>query len=187
MILIVQSDASADEVEYLALKESVNGVLTYTVSYNTVDSTSAEVSEIIDSKVVLVDNCFGTAELSRAMEVSLTEESGFETIVEIQGKVTGLGLNPFLSGVFEGFARRMHQKMEKQELTIAYSEEVKAAAGTRAQYRLDVYKVSYSGLMVFSVGSSQLDVPYKLTNKLRTELVSEPTEPCSGSTPTVTP
>lgn len=187
LVLFPTGEAVDDRTEYLALKESVNGQPVYTLSYNNADPASAEVSEIVDTENMTVDNCFGTQTITREIEISQSVASRFETLDEMRGSVMGIGPIPFLNGLFEVYARRVHEKVEEQELTVTRREEVTAAPGTRTKWRLDVYKVSFSGLMIFTVGSRRFEAPYKLTDKLRTELVSEPTEPCPGLTPTLTP
>lgn len=181
IILIPLSDTNAERLDYLGLKESVGGRPTFSISFGEIDPASASVSQIVDTETYIVDNCFGTEILKRGIEISSRHASRFEVIDELSGSLKGIFTVQLLNGLFEAYARRVHEKMEEQELVITRKEEVTAAPGTKTQWRLDVYKVSFAGKMIFSVGTRNFEVPYTLSDKLRTELVSVPTEPCPAS------
>jgi hypothetical protein len=186
LLLIPREDSDA-RINYLALKESVDGQPAYTLQHSLANGDDAEVSEVIDSESMVVDNCFGTGTITRQIAISTNEASQFELTEEIRGSIMGVGPIPFLNGLFELYARRVHNKVEERELTITRTEQVTAAPGTRTGWRLETYKVSFTGMMIFTVGSRVLEVPYQLSNRLRTELTSVPADPCPANAPTATP
>lgn len=162
--------------QYQLFKKSINDQIMYTVGINT-EQTAIET--VIDSEIVEVDNCFGTTVISRAFTFS--EEIGRDFQL-LEGGFSFQLPMPF-SGILEANARSAHGQGDSV-ITRARTETLSAGPGTRPQWQMSWYRVSIQGALLLTLNGELIEIPYQLTNELRSDLVSIPSSPCLIDTPT---
>jgi hypothetical protein len=163
--------------EYLFYKveQGTSGQITFTIDPNTA---TTRISEVLDVEEVEVDNCFGTTTITRSF--TFTKEESFQLIIEDeQGSEISFGRLPILGRFLQTEIKHRHQTGEETELKESRTESLSAREETRPRWQLTWYLESISGVLLLSLGSDIYEVPYRITDRLRSDLVSIPSEPCS--------
>ncbi|GIK27196.1 MAG: hypothetical protein DWB44_14875 [Chloroflexi bacterium] len=134
----------------------------------------------MDTEIVEVDNCFGTADISR--EFNFSRESTVRIITDhIQGvRLRSLIELPIIGDILRLEILDRFQREEMQRLVESRTEILSARPGTKPQWQLTWYLETISVGAVMNIGDRHYDFTVKVTDRLRSELKSLAAEPCDS-------
>lgn len=186
---IVQSDNMDTLTSYKAYQD---GEPHYDLQFELSQNHEA-LEEIIDDEVITLDNCFGTEVLARSQSFEQVLEPSFEIGNMVQGAANfgiaalpdiipfqDLLSNSVISSMMESEFVQNYSLSEDDSFTFTREETLQAAPGTMTNYRLTWYRVTVQGTLIMHIGSHNYYIPYTLTNRLRSELISLPPGDCSA-------
>ena len=170
-------------------KATADDAPAYTIDFNFAN-TQIELEELIDTEVIEIDNCFGTAEISRTQTFQEEIISSY-TLGDVAQDVGSNFLNPALEmGIqllqlnpitalllLTDFGTQNNVR-SGDTITITRTENLSAAAGTKPRFQLSWYRVTIQGTMQLNIGGDNYYIPFTLTNRLRSELESLPPGEC---------
>lgn len=144
------------------------------------DEVEDHISEVLDTEIVEVDNCFGTADISR--EFNFSRESTVRIITDhIQGvRLRSLIELPIIGDILRLEILDRFQREEMQRLVESRTEILSARPGTKPQWQLTWYLETISVGAVMNIGDRHYDFTVKVTDRLRSELKSLAAEPCES-------
>lgn len=162
--------------EYLVYKVDTRASLD--VEFD-VDRIVSRITKVIDvNEDVVVDNCFGTETITRT--VSYTQEETTQLLIEDEQRLRlSFGRLPIIGRLIRADIRNRHQTTEGISTTKVHTESLSASPGTRPRWKLRWYYESLDGVMLLRLGDDVFEIPYTVKDRLRSELISIPSVPCS--------
>jgi hypothetical protein len=144
-----------------------------------VDRISSRITKVIDiDEDVIVDNCFGTETITRT--VSYTQEETTQLLIEDEKRLRlSFGRLPVIGRLIRAEIRDRHQTTEGTSTTKVHTESLSASPGTKPRWKLRWYLESLDGVMLLRLGDDVFEIPYTVKDRLRSELISIPSEPCN--------
>ncbi|MBX3081867.1 MAG: hypothetical protein KF716_09565 [Anaerolineae bacterium] len=180
--------------EYFGVKESADGQNLYTTE---VKVTNESFDTLIDSYVVDIKNCFASTILEEERNVSKTETSSLMTGATLEWKGVPIEFSmlsgiPFLKSVVDNTVRaflvtRKSERNEGESITYSTVHRMRANPHSWTRYQINIYLVSIQGIVTIRVGNRLIEVPFQITQRIRSEAVSIPDGVCSSLTPSATP
>lgn len=132
---------------------------------------------VIDSEEVEVDNCYGTTEITR--KFTFEKQESFKATYSTTSRAADVRIgSAYIAALLNQRLTQAFGEITLDQLTSSRTEELAAAVGTRPRWRMEWYLVSVNGIARVTVGDYHYDIPYTRTDRLRSQLVSIPSEPC---------
>jgi hypothetical protein len=173
--IIVVRVANDNEYLFYKVEQGTNGQITFTIDPNTA---TTRISEVLDVEEVEVDNCFGSTTITRSFTFS--QEAATHLVFEEESAAgIALGQLPVLGRFLQGEIRHRHQNGEETRFEESRTESLSASPKSKPRWELTWYLESISGVLILSLGNDVYEVPYRITDRLRSDLVSVPSESCS--------
>lgn len=196
MQLWLLPDAESETFRIHKATDNANAL--YQITFAPTDRAES-VAEEIDRERVTIDNCFGTEERfsTRSLEGSslaaieigaiiVTNPQTSDDLVNQRDLAEPVLNNTFVRELISEAISQNHDVVDGARLTIPIDERVGAAPETQAEYELSWSQVTTQGVLHLEVGGYNYYVPYTVTDRLRSDLVSLPAEECPDASEFIT-
>ncbi len=177
MGLWIVEDIDSNEIDIY--KAYDNGIALYSIDFEFTNR-RVQLEELIDEELIEVDNCFGNATVTR----TFTFREEIETSYNIGTSVATAGLdvagsaagalmgNPIIGQILTTGFTGFFDIEESEVIEVTREEQLSAAPNTMTRYQLSWYRVTLQGTLQMQVGGENFYVPYTITDRLRSSLVS---------------
>ena len=170
-------DTETNEIEIY--KAYDNEVALYSIDFEFTNR-RLQLEELIDEELIEVDNCFGNATVTRTftfreeIETSYTIGASVATAgLDVAGTTAGALMgNPIVGQILASGFTGFFDIEESEVIEVTREEQLSAAPRTITRYQLSWYRVTLQGTLQMQVGGESFYIPYTITDRLRSDLVS---------------